>query len=174
MTSSFPVRKSAGPRFGSLNGSSLAAVPATVPDDEVEKVGGDIPAGTLPAVPPASKPAGPAAVGEGRGSASSVPPRPKPAKAAAPRKPASPPVADDAALGVVERVTVRMPQDLYDDLMAGMARTFGNHPRAARRAQIRTGLNAYAVAVLRAGIDALDELSEDAIVDMLRLSGEKA
>jgi hypothetical protein len=98
-----------------------------------------------------------------------VPPRPKPTKAGASRK--VEPAVDEAE--VVERVTVRMPQDLFDDLMAGMARTFGNHPRAARRARIRTGLNAYAVAALRAGIVVLDGLSEDAIVDMLRQDSEK-
>lgn len=172
MTSSFPTRKGNGPRFGSLNTPALAAVPATEVPDEVDPVEGDSPAATTPVVSPGpAKAAGPATVGEGRGSALVVPPRPKPTKAGASRK--VEPAVDEAEVGIVERVTVRMPQDLFDDLMAGMARTFGNHPRAARRARIRTGLNAYAVAALRAGIVVLDGLSEDAIVDMLRQDSEK-
>lgn len=169
MTSSLPARKGHGPRIPSASVPTLAAVPATGVPDQVDPVGSVDPEATPSAAAAAAASTastGSAATANWKGSAPAVPPVPKSRTAdVTPKVEAA---VDEVNGGGVERVTVRMPPALFDDLMAGMARTFGNHPRAARRARIRTGLNAYAVAALRAGIVALEGLSEDEIVDLLR------
>ena len=167
MTSSPPARKGHGPRIPSVSMPTLAAVPATGVPDQVDPVGSVDPEATSSAAAAASTAStGSAATVNWKGSAPAVPPVSKSMTASATPKVEA--AVDEVNGGGVERVTVRMPPALFDDLMAGMARTFGNHPRAARRARIRTGLNAYAVAALRAGIVALEGLSEDEIVDLLR------
>ena len=167
MTSSLPARKGHGPRISSLIMPTLAAVPATGVPDQVDPVGSVDPEATSSAAAAASTAStGSAATANWKGSAPAVPPVPKSRTAdVTPKVEAA---VDEVNGGGVERVTVRMPPALFDDLMAGMARTFGNHPRAARRARIRTGLKDDAVAALRAGIVALEGLSEDEIVDLLR------